>query len=44
MDMGAPEAINKITEEAALRELYSIMGISAEGQGEVLSGKRRTPS
>ena len=40
MDMGAPEAINKITEKSALRELYSIMGISEEKQGEVLSGEK----
>ncbi len=36
MDMGVPEAIDKITEPEALHELYTVMGISAEKQGEVL--------
>lgn len=40
MDMGAPQAIGKITEKEALQELYSIMGISEENQGEVLNGEK----
>lgn len=40
MDMGAPESLGEITDQAALRELYSIMGIAEEHQGEILvSGK-----
>ena len=43
MDMGVPEAINQITEPNALRELYEIMGISEENQGEIqLEGKTGT--
>ncbi|HVI42306.1 MAG TPA: PhzF family phenazine biosynthesis protein [Anaerovoracaceae bacterium] len=41
MDMGAPQAINRITQKEALHELYSIMGISEENQGEVLAGSGR---
>lgn len=40
MDMGKPEAINKITEKDALHELYSIMGIAEEKQGEILVGEK----
>ena len=39
MDMSAPKAIGKITEEASLRELYSIMGTTEVNQGEILSGE-----
>ena len=40
MDMAAPEAIGKITEKTALKELYQIMGIDEEKQGEVLTGEK----
>lgn len=40
MDMGAPEEIGKITEKAARHELYSIMGLSEENQGEVHGGEK----
>ncbi len=40
MDMGSPEALNKITEKNALHELYNIMGITEEMQGEVLIGEK----
>ncbi|MEL7654849.1 MAG: PhzF family phenazine biosynthesis protein [Bacillota bacterium] len=40
MDMGVPEAINKITEREALHELYAIMGISEEKQGEIPAGEK----
>lgn len=40
MDMGAPQAIGKITEKDALQELYGVMGIREEKQGEVLTGGR----
>lgn len=39
MDMGVPQALNRITEKDALGELYGIMGVSEEKQGEVLVGK-----
>ena len=40
MDMGAPQAIGKITEKKALQELYAVMGISEENQREVLIGEK----
>ncbi|MDD3168228.1 MAG: PhzF family phenazine biosynthesis protein [Eubacteriales bacterium] len=40
MDMGAPAALNRITDQTALQELYSIMGISHENQGAVLTGEK----
>lgn len=40
MDMGIPQSINKITDQAALHELYTIMGISEEKQGEILVGEK----
>jgi PhzF family phenazine biosynthesis protein len=40
MDMGEPVSLNRIADPEALHELYSIMGISAERQGEVLTGER----
>ena len=40
MDMGIPQAINKITDQAALHELYTIMGINEEKQGEILHGEK----
>jgi len=40
MDMGVPQAINRITEQDALQELYAIMGIHEEMQGEVLAGEK----
>lgn len=40
MDMGVPTAIGSISEKEALRELYSIMGISEAMQGEVLVGEK----
>lgn len=43
MDMAVPQAIDKINEKEALYELYSIMGISEENQGEVLlDGREET--
>jgi PhzF family phenazine biosynthesis protein len=39
MDMGAPEAIGKITVQKELHELYAVMGISEENQGEILCGE-----
>jgi len=35
MDMGVPKAIGKIDDQNALQELYSIMGIRHESQGEI---------
>ena len=40
MDMAVPQAIGRITEKEAICELYGIMGISAEKQGEVLTGEK----
>jgi PhzF family phenazine biosynthesis protein len=40
MDMAVPQAIGKITEKEAVRELYGVMGISEEKQGEVLTGEK----
>lgn len=40
MDMGVPQAIGRITEMDALQELYTIMGITEEKQGEVLVGEK----
>ena len=40
MDMGVPEAINKITDQEALHELYTVMGISEENQGEILISEK----
>lgn len=37
MDMGLPETIDKITDSKDLVELYSIMGLSYEKQGEILT-------
>ncbi len=39
MDMSSPKAIGKITEEAAIKELYSIMGTTEVHQGKILSGE-----
>lgn len=36
MDMGVPEAINKISDKTDLVELYNIMGLDYKGQGEVI--------
>ncbi|WP_326910114.1 PhzF family phenazine biosynthesis protein [Sedimentibacter sp. MB31-C6] len=41
MDMGLPEAINKIDDTKDLKELYCIMGLSFEGQGEILTGEKK---
>lgn len=38
MDMAAPQSMGEISGTEAMQELYSIMGISAENQGTVLSG------
>ncbi|WP_245210406.1 PhzF family phenazine biosynthesis protein [Sedimentibacter acidaminivorans] len=40
MDMGLPENINKISDSKDLDELYSIMGLSYEKQGEILTGEK----
>jgi len=40
MDMGAPRTMGEIDDKAAVNELYSVMGISEEGQGEVLAGEK----
>lgn len=40
MDMGVPEAINKISNTKDLTELYNIMGLSYEGQGEIITGQK----
>jgi len=40
MDMAVPQAIGKITGKEAIRELYGVMGISEEKQGEVLTGEK----
>jgi len=40
MDMGVPKAINRIKKENALEELYQIMGLSYQNQGEVLVGDK----
>lgn len=40
MDMAVPQAIGKITEKDAIRELYGVMGITDEKQGEVLIGEK----
>ena len=40
MDMGYPKALNKISSKEALNELYSVMGLSYEGQGEVLQNDK----
>ena len=40
MDMGVPQAIGRITEKETLHELYAIMGICEEAQGEVLACER----
>lgn len=40
MDMAAPQAIGKISEKEAIRELYGVMGIHEEKQGEVLTGEK----
>ncbi len=40
MDMGLPETIDKITDSKDLDELYSIMGLSYEKQGEILTGEK----
>ncbi len=42
MDMGVPQAIGRITEKAALHELYAIMGVHEEKQGEVTVGAAET--
>ena len=38
MDMGVPRTIGRIAGTEALHELYSIMGVSWENQGEVKTG------
>ena len=35
MDMAVPQYINEIATAEGQKELYEIMGLSAEGQGEV---------
>jgi PhzF family phenazine biosynthesis protein len=40
MDMAVPQAIGRITEKEAIRELYGVMGICEEKQGEVLTGEK----
>ena len=40
MDMGTPQSRGEIGDKAALHELYSIMGIREEGQGEILAGEK----
>lgn len=40
MDMGVPEAISKITETGPLKELYNVMGITGDRQGEILKGEK----
>lgn len=40
MDMAVPQAIGRITEKDAIDELYGIMGITPEKQGEVLTGDK----
>lgn len=40
MDMAMPQAIGSITEKEAIRELYGVMGISEENQGEILTGEK----
>jgi len=40
MDMAVPQAIRTISEPAAIRELYAVMGVSAEKQGEILTGEK----
>ncbi len=40
MDMAVPQAIGKITEKEAIRELYDVMGITDEKQGEILTGEK----
>lgn len=40
MDMGEPISLNRIADPEALQELYSVMGIRADRQGEVLTGER----
>jgi len=40
MDMGNPEAINKITSKEDLSELYNIMGLSHYGQGEIITQEK----
>jgi len=42
MDMGVPQAIGRISEKDALQELYAIMGICEEKQGEVTVGAADT--
>lgn len=38
MDMGTPRTIGRIDDKAAVHELYSVMGISEDEQGKILSG------
>jgi len=40
MDMGLPETINKINKPDELDELYKIMGLSYQGQGELYFGEQ----
>lgn len=40
MDMAVPKAMGMISEKEAIHELYGIMGISEEKQGEVLTGEK----
>lgn len=40
MDMAVPRAIGRITEKEAIHQLYVVMGISEEKQGDVLTGEK----
>ena len=40
MDMAVPEAIGEISDPSSQKELYEIMGISPDGQGEILIGEK----
>jgi PhzF family phenazine biosynthesis protein len=40
MDMAVPQAIGRIEDKEAIRELYRVMGISEENQGDVLTGAK----
>lgn len=41
MDMAVPEAIGEISDPSSQKELYDIMGISPDGQGEILIGEKK---
>lgn len=40
MDMAVPKTMGRLTEKEAIHELYGIMGISEENQGEILTGEK----